>query len=81
MTAIVTEISVFAKNSRKVEHEFRNLMAGQAIDALEERLKLEGGAEAKTKATKALRQMKALDSDLIQFHVGDRRVRIKQTAK
>lgn len=77
MSVMVTEISVFARNSRKIEADIRDLLPKQAVDKLAERL----GAEAGDKATKALKQMKALDSDLIQFRVDDRRVRIKTVAK
>lgn len=77
MTVIATEISVFEKNGRKIEADIRSLIPRQAVTALSARL----GEAAGKKAEKALRQMKMIDSDLVQFRVEDRRVRIKQVAK
>jgi hypothetical protein len=77
MSVIATEISIFSPNSRRIETDIRSLIPKQAINALTEKL----GVDAGKKAEKALRQMKSIDSDLVQFRVDERRVRIKQTAK
>jgi hypothetical protein len=77
MSVIATEISIFSPNSRRIETDIRSLIPKQAIHALTEKL----GVDAGKKAEKALRQMKSIDSDLVQFRVDERRVRIKQTAK
>lgn len=73
---VMTEINVFHPNSRKRDVTIESLVPARAIDALAERL----GTEASEKATKTLRMMKREGIDLLQFRLGDRRVRIKQRA-
>lgn len=72
---VTTEINIFQPNSRKREATIESLIPKQAVDVLEERL----GKAAAKQATEALEVMKAKNIDLLQFRVGDRRVRIKQS--
>lgn len=74
---VTTEINIFQPNSRKREATIESLIPKQAVDVLEERL----GKAAAKQATEALEVMKAKNIDLLQFRVGDRRVRIKQSTQ
>lgn len=73
---VITEISIFAPNSRKTEATIVHLIPGRTIDVLRERL----GNKAAAKARKALAAMNENELDLIQFRHDDRRIRIKQSA-
>lgn len=72
----VSEITIFRPNSRKREATIQSLIPQQTVDVLTERL----GSEAGSTASKAFGMMKRLDVDLLQFRIGDRRIRIKQSA-
>jgi hypothetical protein len=72
---LITEIKVFKPNSREKEAVIRSAIPTQAVDALAERL----GAEAKSKVEASLRMMKRQGADLVQFRLGDRRVRVTQS--
>lgn len=73
---VTTEINIFQPNSRKREATIESLIPKQAVDVLAERL----GNTAAEQANRALGIMKKENIDLLQFRVGDRRVRIKQHA-
>lgn len=72
--SVMTEITVFQPNSRKSQAVIQSLVPRKAVDTLEERL----GKEAADKANAALELMKSSDADLVQFRIGDRRIRVKQ---
>jgi hypothetical protein len=70
-----TEISIFRPNSRQKEATITAPVPRACVNALSERL----GVEAGQQAQRALRTMRAQGIDLLQFRIGDQRVRIKQS--
>lgn len=74
MSTAVNEITIFRPNSRKREATIQSLIPQQTVDVLAERL----GADAGEKAKASYRTMDRLDIDLLQFKIGDRRIRIKK---
>jgi hypothetical protein len=66
------KITVFVNNSRKREVTITSLIDSQCLEALCERY----GAIAYAKASKIYGAMMDIGSDMAQFRVGQRRIRI-----
>jgi len=73
---ISTQIKVFPAGSRKASLEISSVIPRKAIDALAEKL----GVEAGEAAEKSFKAMQKNNGDLMQFRVGDNRIRIAQVA-